>query len=83
MCSICKSTNSIMLPAREHNDPSARPQTSDFLSFFDGLGRGSGPRGEKMATACRGVDSQALATILHPLRNILVDLGPDVTDVYC
>ena len=37
----------------------------------------SGPRGEKMAAACRGVDSQVLATILDPFRIIFADLGPD------
>ena len=41
------------------------------------LGRGTGPRGEKMAAACPGVDSQDLATILDPFRAIFVDLGPD------
>ena len=40
-------------------------------------GRGSGPRGEKMAVACPGVDSQVLATILDPFRVIFDDLGPD------
>ncbi len=39
-------------------------------------GRGTGPRGEKMAGACPGVDSQDLATILDPFRAIFVDLGP-------
>ena len=41
------------------------------------LGRGTGPRGEKMAGACPGVGSQDLATILDPFRAIFVDLGPD------
>ena len=41
------------------------------------LGRGTGPKGEKMAAACPGVDSQDLATILDPLRVIFADLGPD------
>ena len=41
------------------------------------LGRGTGPRGEKMAGACLGTDSQDLATILDPFRVIFVDLGPD------
>ena len=41
------------------------------------LGRGTGPRGEKMAVACPGVDSQDLATILDPFQPIFVDLGPD------
>ena len=41
------------------------------------LGRGTGPRGEKMAAACPEVDSQDLATILDPFRAIFVDLGPD------
>ena len=41
------------------------------------LGRGTGPRGEKMAAACPGVDSQDLATILDSFRSIFDDLGPD------
>ena len=41
------------------------------------LGRGTGPRGEKMAAACPGGDSQDLATILDPFRAIFVDLEPD------
>ena len=41
------------------------------------LGRGTGPRGEKMAGACPGTDSQDLATILDPFRAIYADLGPD------
>ena len=41
------------------------------------LGHGSGPTGEKMVAACRGVDSQVLATILDPFGVIFVDLGPD------
>ena len=41
------------------------------------LGHGTGPRGEKMAAACPGVDSQDLATILDPFRAIFADLGPD------
>ena len=41
------------------------------------LDRGTGPRGEKMAGACLGVDSQDLASILDPFRAIFVDLGPD------
>ena len=41
------------------------------------LGHGTGPRGQKMAAACPGVDSQDLATILDPFRAIFVDLGPD------
>ena len=32
---------------------------------------------KKMVVACRGVDSQGLATILDPFRTIFVDLGPD------
>ena len=39
------------------------------------LGRGTGPRGEKMAAACPGTDSQDLATILDPFRAIFVDWG--------
>ena len=42
-----------------------------------GLGRGTGPRGEKMAAACLGIDSQVLAIILDPFCVIFVDLGPD------
>ena len=30
-----------------------------------------------MAVACPGVDSQVLATILDPFRDIFADLGPD------
>ena len=41
------------------------------------LGRGTGPRGEKMAAAFTGTDSEVLATILDPFRAIFVDLGPD------
>ena len=41
------------------------------------LGRGTGPRGEEMAAACPGVDSQVLATILDSFRPIFADLGPD------
>ena len=41
------------------------------------LGRGTGPRGEKMAGRSPGTDSQDLATILDPFRAIFVDLGPD------
>ena len=41
------------------------------------FGRGTGPRGEKMAAACQGVDSQDLATILEPFGTIFDDLGPD------
>ena len=41
------------------------------------LGRGTGPRGEKMDAACPGVDSQDLATILDPFRTIFADLRPD------
>ena len=41
------------------------------------LGRGTGPRGEKMAGASPGTDSQVLATILDPFRTIFVNLGPD------
>ena len=41
------------------------------------LGRGTAPKGEKMAAACLGVDSQDLATILDPFQAIFVDLGPD------
>ena len=40
------------------------------------MGRGAGPRGEKMTAACPGVDSQDLATILDPFRAIFADLGP-------
>ena len=41
------------------------------------LGRGTGPRGEKMAGRSRGTDSQDLVTILDPFRVIFDDLGPD------
>ena len=41
------------------------------------LGRGTGPKREKMAGRSLGTDSQDLAMILDPFRSILVDLGPD------
>ena len=41
------------------------------------FGRGTGPRGEKMAGRFTGVDSQVLATILDPFRVIFANLGPD------
>ena len=41
------------------------------------FGRGTGPKGEKMAAACPGTDSQVLATILDPFWLIFDDLGPD------
>ena len=41
------------------------------------LGRGTGPKGEKMAGGFTGTDSQDLATILDPFRLIFADLGPD------
>ena len=41
------------------------------------LGRGTGPRAEKMAGRSLGIDSQDLATILDPFRTIFDDLGPD------
>ena len=41
------------------------------------LGRGTGPRGEKMAGGSQGTDSHDLATILDPFRAIFADLGPD------
>ena len=46
--------------------------------MFRGFGPRSGPRGEEMAVACRGVDSQVLATILDPFGAIFIDLGPDL-----
>ena len=49
----------------------------EFGLYFGGLGRGTGPKGEKMAAASPGVDSQDLATILDPFRAIFADLGPD------
>ena len=39
------------------------------------LGRGTGPRGEKMAGGSQGTDSQDLATILDPFRVIFADFG--------
>ena len=59
------------------HDPSARPQTGDFGTLVADLGRGTGPRGEKMAGRSLGTDSQDLAMILDPFRAIFVDLGPD------
>ena len=41
------------------------------------LGRGTGPRGEKMTAASPGTNSHDLATILDPFRAIFADLGPD------
>ena len=41
------------------------------------LGRGTGPRGEKMAGGFMGTDSQDLATILDPFGAIFANLGPD------
>ena len=41
------------------------------------LGRGTGPKGEKMAGRSQGTDSQDLATILDPFRTIFADLEPD------
>ena len=40
------------------------------------LSRGTSPKGEKMAAACRRVDSQDPATILDPFRTIFANLGP-------
>ena len=45
------------------------------------LGRGTCPKGEKMAAACPGLDSQDLATILDPFPVIFVDLGPPIRDL--
>ena len=47
------------------------------------LGRGTGPRGEKMAGRFTGTDSQDLATILDPFGAIFVDLGPDRLSATC
>ena len=47
----------------------------EFGIYLADLGRGTGPRGEKMAAACPGVDSRDLATILDPFRTIFVDFG--------
>ena len=41
------------------------------------LGRGTDPRGEKMAGESPGTDSQDLVTILDPFQTIFVDLKPD------
>ena len=41
------------------------------------LGRGTAPRGEKMAAVCPGVYSQDLAIILKTFWVIFVDLGPE------
>ena len=53
------------------------PKQAICSSFCRIFGRGTGPRGEKMAVACWGTDSQDLATILDPFRVIFADLGPD------
>ena len=61
-------------------NPRAAARMADFAvsgHFWGVLGRGTGPKGEKMAAACPGVDSQDLATILDPFRAIFADLGPD------
>ena len=50
-----------MTPARDPTQPICPP----FWPIFE------------MAAACRGVDSQVLATILDPFRGIFDDLGPD------
>ena len=61
-------------------DPSARTQTSHFLTLVADLGRGNvgrgnGPRGLEMAAACQGVGSQNLATVLDTFRAIFIDLS--------
>ena len=48
-----------------------------WTAVWTRFGRGTNPRGEEMAAACLGTDSQVLATILDPFRAIFVDLGPD------
>ena len=60
-----------------HHGPGARPQTTSLLTFLRVLGRKSGYKGEKMVLASRGVDSQALATMLDPFGAMFVDLAPD------
>ena len=57
--------------------PARGPKQAIFLPFWRVLGRGTGPRGEKMVGRSRGTDSQDLATILDPFRVIFVDLRPD------
>ena len=59
-----------MTPARD-------PKQAIVWLFWRFFGRGTGPRGEKMAGRSLGTDSQDLATILDPFRAIFVDLGPD------
>ena len=57
----------------------ARGRLTGSLGYIlSDLGRGTGPRGEKMVAACPGVDSQDLATIVEPFRAIFADLGPDL-----
>ena len=41
------------------------------------LGRGTGPRVEKIVGGSQGTDSHDLATILDPFRAIWADFGPD------
>ena len=62
--------------AQEKMTPARDPKQVTFSPFWRVLGRGTGPRGEKMAAARPGVDSQDVATILDPFRIIFVDLGP-------
>ena len=42
------------------------------------VGRGTGPKGEKIAGRFTGTDSHDLGTTLDPFRIIFGDLGPDV-----
>ena len=55
----------------------ARLHAPGHVQIRKTIGRGAGPRGLEMAAAFTGPDSQDLATILDPFRNIFADLGPD------
>ena len=55
----------------------AIPRQGPGELLIEWLRHAADPKGEKMAVACPGVDSQVLATILDPFRVIFVDLGPD------
>ena len=59
------------------HDPSARPQTGNFLTFLAGFGPRDRPQRRENGHGMPRVDSQVLATILNPLGANFDDLGPD------
>ena len=67
----------LILPLENNIAAAGGRLIGSFPYILGVLDCGSGPKGEKMAAACRGVDSQDLATILDPFGAIFVDLGPD------